>query len=205
MGLSISCGVLLDALDYDREYYEYLKGELEKINIILEHNHLNKFIEPEKIDEEYNSNLDGFPYSYLHYLRRVYALYKRDEKIISIKELTDSDFNIIDDESSMFDSHLLCHSDCEGYYLPVDFEEVIFDESAVGGMIGSSYRLLDEIMPLAELIDIKLDSSKITKQSYDDIVNDMDEHPFYRERLVWLTLYEACNYSIKNRCLINFN
>ena len=41
----------------------------------------------------------------------------------------------------MFDSHLLCHSDCEGFYLPIDFADVIVDAKnqmrIAGGLLGS--------------------------------------------------------------------
>jgi hypothetical protein len=47
----------------------------------------------------------------------------------------------IDDQSSMLSSHLPCHSDCEGYYVPIDFGEPLFadeDAFAGAGMLGSS-------------------------------------------------------------------
>src|SRR3569833_2181725 len=41
-------------------------------------------------------------------------------------------------------AHLIHHSDCEGYYVPVDFEQVLTDERLPGGYLGSSMRLLTE-------------------------------------------------------------
>ena len=43
-------------------------------------------------------------------------------------------------EDARFDFHLLIHSDAEGFYVPVDFKEVLFDEEQqlAGGMLGSS-------------------------------------------------------------------
>lgn len=53
--------------------------------------------------------------------------------------------------------HLLWHSDCEGFYLPRDFEHVVLDyaqpqREGVGGMVGSSVRLLSECKELAQII-----------------------------------------------------
>jgi len=58
--------------------------------------------------------------------------------------------------------HLLLHSDCVGFYLPRDFDPVVFDGGnpprlEVGGMIGSAPRLLIECIELAEMIGLPPD------------------------------------------------
>jgi hypothetical protein len=58
--------------------------------------------------------------------------------------------------------HLTMHSDCEGFYLPRDFADVILDTAdpqreGLGYMVGSSVRLLAECRELAEAIDLPPD------------------------------------------------
>jgi hypothetical protein len=50
--------------------------------------------------------------------------------------------------------HLIHHSDCEGYYVPVDFGQVIVDERLAGGYLGSSVRLLAETRRIAAALDL---------------------------------------------------
>lgn len=53
--------------------------------------------------------------------------------------------------------HLMFHSDCEGYYFPADFPEVIFETRDVpGGTVGSSQRLLHECEVLAGTLRLPL-------------------------------------------------
>ena len=62
-------------------------------------------------------------------------------------------------EMRRFD-HLLFHSDCEGFYVPVKFSEVIFTDQELeipGEMIGSSYMLLEECKASAQYLELPLD------------------------------------------------
>ncbi|MFJ5235111.1 hypothetical protein ACIQBJ_35115 [Kitasatospora sp. NPDC088391] len=60
------------------------------------------------------------------------------------------------DPAGPFD-HLIHHSDCEGYYVPVDFGPVPYDEDLLGGFLGSSVRLLAELLVLAEALGLPAD------------------------------------------------
>ena len=52
-------------------------------------------------------------------------------------------------------SHLICHSDFDGYYLPIDFELIIFDRE-VGVCLGSSVQLHKELEDLAKKLNLDL-------------------------------------------------
>jgi hypothetical protein len=57
--------------------------------------------------------------------------------------------------------HLLWHSDTEGFYVPQPFDEVVFDHAEiqrpfVGGMVGSSFRLLEDCRRLADQIELPI-------------------------------------------------
>jgi hypothetical protein len=53
---------------------------------------------------------------------------------------------VVEKETYMQESHLLCHSDCAGYYLPIDFDDIIVDNKGknriAGDILCSSYRHL---------------------------------------------------------------
>ncbi|PZG52930.1 hypothetical protein C1I98_06555 [Spongiactinospora gelatinilytica] len=58
-----------------------------------------------------------------------------------------------DPDGGGFD-HLVHHSDAEGYYLPVDFADVLYDDSITSADVGSSQRLLAECERLAAMLGL---------------------------------------------------
>ncbi|MCL5246221.1 hypothetical protein M4I21_10410 [Cellulophaga sp. 20_2_10] len=210
MGLSITSGILVDFLENEPEGYEAYKVEFEQLNKLLELNGYKPHIEPSKLDVE-SIQVGGFPYSFLHYLRRFFAYYMNDENWVAKPFSTDLDpanDPIVEEESSMFYSHLLVHSDCEGYYIPIDFEEVIFDTEEItvpGAMVGSSFGLLTDLKSIAKKLGIELNEN-LEVQNKEGLYNTIDDQgDFWIEKMVWLTLFEAANYSIKNKTAIVFN
>ncbi|MFD5466670.1 hypothetical protein ACFWIQ_28130 [Kitasatospora sp. NPDC127059] len=157
----------------------------------------------------------GFPYSYLSGLRRVFVLHRLGEPVTGArgvgKEQYEDELGLVDDEMVMFDSHLLCHSDCEGYYVPAEFEyeDPLFlpAESGVpgGGMVGSTAGLLAELQGFAAAIGIRLtadgsldpaESARLEALPRDD--------PFEPEVFAWHQLYRACRASLASGRAILF-
>ena len=211
MGLAIFTGYLADMLAKDAEGASSFKKDLEAVNKHLVKNKQPKHVEPVKRGKEKaRRHVDSFPYSFLHYLRRAHARVRAGMTLTPVAPNEDpADDPTIDDEAAMLDSHLLCHSDCEGYYVPVDFHEVIFDTSKKpsipGGMLGSSIRLMSELVEVAPAIGIKLDKSgKLSDAAAKRLAAVEEEHDYWRERLVWLALFEAARVSIANKCMIVF-
>jgi hypothetical protein len=55
-------------------------------------------------------------------------------------------------------NHLVCHPCREGFWLPVDFDEIIFEEIQGGReQFGSSIRLEREVMEIVRLLELPLD------------------------------------------------
>ncbi|MFJ5726427.1 hypothetical protein [Streptomyces sp. NPDC093149] len=104
----------------------------------------------------------GIPYSYLTRLRRTFVLVGRGSPVTPAPhpdtEAWHRDLAAIDDETSVLASHLLCHADNAGYYIPVDFPDPLFlppeAEVAGAGMVGSSQRLLSELTCMAPSLGI---------------------------------------------------
>lgn len=214
MGVNFSVGMLADLMQHDSEGAKSFKQSLNNINAVLAENDLPEHNEPIELpDLESRAELDGYPYSFLHHLRRVYARCINDPDWVPVVLPEGDDVAndpIVDEESCMFESHLLCHSDCEGFYLPVKFEEIIIDEKDLerieGGSIGSSYQLHDELISIADKLNIKL----VDKQLYDNEVEKIhqqveSETGLWIEKLMWLALFEASRLSIQHNTAICFS
>jgi hypothetical protein len=212
VGLSISVGALADALEEDPDWTSYLRKQLSAVNRLLKANKLPAHKEPTELPEMNDrARLDGFPYSWLHYLRRAvaYALQKRAGFAPVAPGVNPSDDDAIDRELSDTRSHLICHSDCEGYYVPIDFPEVLYaDERAFvgGGMLGSSQRALAEVLLAAPLLEIELADGKPTKTIIDTIREEEDGgHPLWLERKVWLCMHEKFRLSVEHKTAVVFH
>jgi hypothetical protein len=117
----------------------------------------------------------------------------------------------LDSELSVFlDSHLICHSDTEGFYVPVDFPKPLYDDDENGfpggGILGSSQRALQETIGAADLLEIPLEEGKLSDEAAKSIVEEQDgAHPYWIERKVWLTMFEAFRHSVEYKCAVVFN
>ncbi|MBI1374629.1 MAG: hypothetical protein GC159_18075 [Phycisphaera sp.] len=209
MGLAIEVGMLADLVVADEEGAEWLQEDLKNLNEVLAANGLPAHHEPMQLPRlSCRSAVLSFPYSFLHYLRRVYAHVAADPDWVAtpLKQGDDPTADpAIDAESAMMSSHLLCHSDCEGFYVPVDFNEVLFDDRLPGQMLGSSFRLRDELIQIAPKLGIDLTGGQLTDPEADRINRIAEaDGPFCIELMVWLALFEASRLSIEHQTLIVF-
>ena len=211
MGLSLSVGYLawLKQEDGDPEAVPGLRESLAHVNELLCANDLPEHVEPEELPNLVDRGLLGFPYSWLHYLRRAvaYARQAPDEFGPLPEGQEASEDDRIDRELSVFlDSHLICHSDGGGFYVPIDFPEPLFgsDELEGGGILGSSQRALAEVILAAPLLDVELVDGKPTKTVIDTIQEEDDSHPLWIERKVWLAMYEKFRLSIEHKTAVVF-
>jgi hypothetical protein len=210
MGLAISVGYLNDLERNDAEGAAWFRENLKKLSAILEQNGLPAHQESVDLPElGSRAACDSFPYSFLHYLRRVYAHAKRDstwraEPLEAGHDPTEDD--VLDEEMFMFESHLLNHSDAEGYYVPQEFEDVIYADTVPGGMTGSSQHLLRELIRAASALGITLENGELSDAEAERI-NSVGESDtgLYRENTVWITMFEAARLSIKYNTLIVFS
>ncbi|ALG06542.1 hypothetical protein [Kibdelosporangium phytohabitans] len=145
----------------------------------------------------------SFGYSTVHFLRRAYALTKAGRPVTPVSTIPDmeQDSDVVAEEAEMFESHLLCHSDSDGYYVPVDFEtpEVVDDQ-----FVGSSQRLLVELRFCAAALGIALAEDGTLSDAEAERINAL-ETPYPFEWLAWLALHEACLMSIESGHAIVFN
>lgn len=213
MGLAVEVGALADLTLHDEEGAQWVRESLAKVNAVLAENNLPTHDEPEKLPPlDHRTIIDSFPYSFLHHLRRAYARWRQNPDTPIMPCGPDEDpaaDPAIDEESCMFDSHLLCHSDCEGFYLPIPFTEVLVDDKdqdrIQGGLLGSSYQLAEELRSMAPCLGIELQDGKLSDSTVDQIRADVDaESGLWIERAVWLTLFEAARLSVQHKTAIQF-
>jgi hypothetical protein len=215
MGLSISVGLLYDQARNDAEGLEHHRSAFARLGRALKAEDIG-WHEPEMTDPPRTRTFSGgFPYGYLTQLRRILVLTEYGEPVTPALKVSESqyerDCEKIRDEMTRFDSHLLCHSDSSGYYVPVDFEEPLFlpDEADVegAGIVGSSQRLLAELVGIASSIGIDLDDEGVPSGTGEagpaaDLALD---GPFGTERFAWHQLHRACRASIAGGHAIVFH
>jgi hypothetical protein len=153
-------------------------------------------------------------YLYLMYVRRIHALVTRGEPVAPARSVSGEQYDLdceeVDDETVMFDSHLLCHSDRDGYHVPVDFDEPLFRPAEAnvdgGGMVGSSRRLQAELVAIASALGIQLSGvhvgvdvdveDALSAAEAVKLADPASADPFEPERFAWRQLYSACRVSI---------
>jgi len=197
MGLAISVG-MLDEDDADREMADELAAALEEAGVV-------GYREPDRVPDTMRAHCGSFPYSFLHYLRRCYALQCADKPVTAAadKEALQADDDLVDEVTSETSSHLLSHSDAEGYYVPVDFVDPLDVDDET---IGSSQRLLAELRDVGPHIGVKLEADgALSDAEAARLAEYRDGEPFWREITVWLTLHEACVASIAHGAAIVFS
>jgi hypothetical protein len=108
---------------------------------------------------------------------------------------------------SFMKSHLLCHSDCEGFYVPIPFQEVLLDDQdrIPGGMLGSSFMLQNELIAVAPALGIRLEKGQLSNHEAERINGEVEtEAPLWIENAVWLSLFEAARLSLQHKTAICF-
>jgi hypothetical protein len=211
MGLAVCVGVLATGSDADPDWVEQLRRDFAHVNRVLAANGLPAHAEPECLpDLPYREQLLSFPYRWFQYFRRAVA-YARlaPDRFRPVGEGEEpSEDHLIADEITYLESHLICHSASEGYYVPIDFPDPLFGDRAgglPGDILGSSQQALRELVQTAPLLEIPLAAGALSDQSALAIAKESDEsHPYWIERKVWLALFEAFRHSVEHKCAVVF-
>lgn len=207
MGLAIVVDVL-GGLKDDPEGHAAARAELDRLGERLEAKGLPPWREPETVSVRPRAHVDSFSYSTIHFLRRALAWTRASEAPLEPTggELTPDDDALVRDEAAMLDSHLICHSDADGWYVPIPMGEPVFlgDEIA-GRVVGSSVCLLDELAEVAPPLGVALtDDLELTDAEAERLFRVTDDDPFARELMAFLTLWECARVSVASGCAIRF-
>jgi hypothetical protein len=212
MGLSLSVGALAYYRIHDPEGAAHLRKAVASANRTLTANGLPRHIEPEDlppIPERFD--VGSLPYGWFDRLRRVVA-YARNcpKKLKPLRKGKDaSEDRWVVHELCTLESHLICHSDCDGLYVPVDFDTPLYSEkgSDIAYMgLGSSVAGLRELVQVAPLLDIELEDERLDEKLGRRICREKaNTHPFEVERKTWLAFFEAFSQSIEYKSVVVFN
>ncbi|HKD75438.1 MAG TPA: hypothetical protein VKB76_08085, partial [Ktedonobacterales bacterium] len=153
MGLDVCVGILPAVIDSDQEGFEHYQHLFTQVNQALQAEGLPPHHEPIDLQPDIPWFAQMWSYSGIHYLRRIAAYLWAEQQLPAPGTYDDvSDpmkDRVIDRAYCMLYPldhpfaayHLICHSDSGGFYLPQDFPEVIYADTALGipgDMIGSA-------------------------------------------------------------------
>lgn len=213
MGLNIVVGILAEAED---EYAGYVRAQFAVIGELLDRAGAGPWAEPELNARDVLEG-DMWGYSGLHTVRRL-AVHLAETG--TLPDPLEEAHRAADDPllrkaytefpggtAGPFD-HLINHSDCEGYYVPVDFEQVIADDSLAGGYLGSSVRLLAETRRIATALGLPEDLDPDSEEVFDACGADTPPaegwHRYGIESYGCLRLIHAAKHSIATGAVIAF-
>jgi hypothetical protein len=222
MGLSLSVGMLADLLVNDEEGAEWFADEIDNLNGLLAKAGLKTHIEPRTLPDGADFSCDMWGYRGLHRLRRI-AVHMTPQKGLlgarAGKLPPPSDKDPTEDPllKKLYDSqllavpkftHLLQHSDAEGFYVPQDFVKVLVSDGIAGGFVGSVQRLQAECRELAAALAIPdgldPDSDEVMAAMESPVHGAAGWRAYGVETYCCLQMLHACDASLKTGPLLVF-
>jgi len=200
MGLTASIG-LLDSMRGNPDALASFRTRFTAVNDVLRAAGLPEHEEPAELPPHvYRSELDSIGWDWLHCLRRLHALVLQGiEPTPPPEDYPPRELDpVLDLELSVHQrSHLIVHSDAQGWYVPIDFRDVLYGD-VPGRILGSSPRLLAELRTLAAPLDIPLGPDGSLDDAAAARLNAVtDSDPWWREKFAWLHLFEAARLSVE--------
>lgn len=223
MGLALCVGVPSEIRESDPEYVAYFEQQVEAINGVLESFGLPPHREP-LVEDERTFECEMVGYSGLHYLRRVAAHLALGRELPPPGDDGAASDPVLSDYYKIFDAsfargessgipfqHLIVHGDAEGYYLPVEFDDVIIPDASLeiaGGMLGSSHALLRECRELAQALELPADLSPDDEAVFEAVESQGEGAAKWErygvESYTCLALIKACEASVETGAAVVF-
>jgi len=228
MGLALEVGILADLKTNDLEGYKVYQDQFSELSKYLKKIKFPNHIEPEDCEVW---GCDMYGYRGIHYLRRLAVYIDMDNDLPEPGDQNSSKDKHLFQYYREYDKlrllstwllrkfskfkfgfdHLIIHSDCNGFYLPIKFNDVLIPDmnsKIIGRFVGSSYKLLDECTMIANILGIPPEFNEISEELY--IASDDQGHGdelweiFGVEAFTCVRLIRACEMSIKNKAAITF-
>jgi hypothetical protein len=209
MGLNMVVGALADIDDEDEDL---VRADFTVLREVLARSGAGPWHEPE-LDEREALSFDMWGYSGLHTVRRLAVHLAENAPLPEpLKGRAATDDPLLkkayaDLPTGRF-AHLIHHSDCEGYYVPVDFDQVLTDERLPGGYLGSSMRLLTETRTIAAALglpeELAPDSDEVFEAAEATTPTGESWQRYGTESYVCLRLIHAAKHSIRTGAAITF-
>jgi hypothetical protein len=193
VGLAVHVGILLDVAESHPEMLDQLRDDFLNVNAVLEENGLPGHDEPEAAAWEPLS-LDMYGYSGL--VQEAYDAAAGKPRLFRRGRKFDRRFD-----------HLLLHSDAEGFYVPVEFDEVLFSDHVPGVMLGSSHALVRECEELMSVLAIPSDVDPESEELWDASEAQSEGDGWRRygvEAFTCVRLFAAARESLKRSAALAF-
>jgi hypothetical protein len=224
LGLALCVGVPSEIRESDPEYVAYFEQQVEAINGVLESFGLPAHREPFDVEDERTFECEMYGYSGLHYLRRIAAHLALGRELPPPGDDGAASDPVLSDYYKIFDAsfargqaagmpfqHLIVHDDAEGYYLPVEFDDVIIPDASLeiaGGMLGSSHALLHECRELGQALelpaDLSVDDERLWLAADSQGEGETKWKRYGVESFTCLRLIRACEASIETGAAVVF-
>lgn len=224
MGLALCVGVPSEIRESDPEYVEYLEQQVEAINGVLESFGLPAHQEPFELEDERTFECELVGHAGLHYLRRVAAHIALGKELPPPGDEGAANDPVLSDYYRIFDAsfgrgeatgipfqHLIVHGDAEGFYLPVEFDDVIVPDASLeiaGGVLGSSHALLRECRELARALELPEDLSPEDEAVWEAAESQGEGEAKWEqygvESHTCLALIKACEASVETGAAVVF-
>lgn len=200
----------------NKSYERFIDGDLIKINNLLKANNLPIHSEPlgRSVKETALPEM-SLVYARLHHLRYIAAKFiEYPTSSLDIKDLKKKrktrtwwykiPAKLRNEIYQECKSHLICHSDFDGYFIPIDFELVLQDRE-LGGWLGSSIRLHKELEEIAAKLNLNLGTyTPDLNQLYEMRKQELQADPIGDIKLILLGLYNVTTASIHYNSAIIF-
>jgi hypothetical protein len=224
LGLALCVGVPSEIREGDPEYVAYFEEQVEAVNGVLEQFELPPHREPFGLEDERTFECEMVGHDGLHYLRRLAAHLALGREMPPPGDEGAAGDPVLEDYYRIFDAsfargeaagmpfqHLIVHDDAEGYYLPVEFEDVIIPDASLeiaGGMIGSSHALLRECRELARALelpaDLSLEDEAVWRAAENQGEGEAKWQRYGVESYTCLALIKACEASVETGAAVVF-
>jgi hypothetical protein len=224
VGLTLYVGLSPEIREGDPEFVEHFEQQFEVVNDVLESFGLPGHEEPFDIEARRTFECGMYGYFGFYSLQRLAAHLALKGELPPPAERDDEDDPVLQDYCRIFDAsfaqgkasgmpfqHLIVHADGEGFYLPVEFEDVLIPDASLeidGGEIGSAHKLLTECGELARALEIP-DGLSVEDEAVSAALRSQGEGDAMWERYgvesyTCLALMRACEVSIETGAAIIF-
>lgn len=236
MGLDIRVGMLAALLDEDPDEADFHRQTFERLNAVLADAGVAFHHEPENLPDRDRFEAQMWGYGGLHHVRRLaahldltgslppfcsYEEATKDPVLLRYYEAGEAYMRprrgllglLRPRPAAPRCVHLLLHSDCEGFYIPRALPDVIFDRAreprpGIGGMVGSSIALADEVAMLCEALAVPSELDPEDEAVWSNAESPPAEGELWErygvETFCLLRLRRACEVSLRSGAAVVF-
>lgn len=207
-------GVIIGVLDlaeldaegeFEAEEADEFREDIAILNRFLLAEGFAPFVEPRPLPEFRRRSSGHHSFAALQELRRAYVCLLAGEELRT-GEVSDEDLEFIRRvRESHPESHLLHHSEYEGYYIAREMPKgPLIDNDLPGVYLGSSQGLMKELLMVGEALGFEVIDGRLSRDCLKELKEKGRANPQYESVGIWLSLFESARFSVKYNTLVSF-